>query len=143
MKEQEMERLRQRAHREYVEEKALIERQGSALNARAENLDARHAARLEAIGWMVENETVDGLDGRQSNSLKDQVEAAVSQCEHRFTRMCVESELEEKMNSLRPSRGTVVRELESLVHEGALRIAVQGRGRRATVYEKVSLAFEQ
>ncbi|UCE59982.1 MAG: hypothetical protein JSU63_21375 [Phycisphaerales bacterium] len=143
MNESEIERLKQRAHREYAEEKARIEAQIARLRGRLDDLESRHAARVEAIRWMSEEAGAANTDESQPESARARIRAAIAECPTVLTRMDVESTLASSQNGSMPSRGVIVDELGCLVAEGYLSIAVQGRGRRPTLYEKVGLSLEE
>lgn len=122
MRELNVEELKKRANEEYWREK-------HALELAFEELRTRHRARLEAIEWLASPNGSNGPNDSSTAYLENILDALDDQ----FTRMDVEAALGDEA----PSRHALVRDLEKLVSSRMLRIAVQGRGRRATEYKKL------
>lgn len=121
MRESDIEQLKRRARAEY-------ERERTALQKSLEGLEIRYQARCDAIGWLATS------NGATGNRVISPIDTALNKLSFRFTRM----DVDDALGKSAPSRGTIVRELEQRVASRVLRIVVQGRGRRATVYEKVA-----
>ena len=116
--------LKQKAQEEYTRERRNLE-------YRLAELERVHKARLDAIDWIVSQKGGEESDGTAFEQVFDSLN-------RQFTRMDVEAAiLEELGEEESPSRATLVKELENFVETGRLRIAQQGRGRRATIYQKV------
>ena len=130
--------LIERARTEYKQAKERIERTIGSLKDSLEEVEIQFRARIEAINW------IDKADAAQLTETDDVVRLAIIDHEQqRFTRMDIEKDLSERLDGETPSRGTIVKRLEDLVDGGLLKIVVEGRGRRATEYEKTARCAER
>lgn len=137
---------------EYRRERAAIEDEMKGLTLALHDLEVGHKAVVDALEGLKARANGTAQDGTATPDAAGMVKDIVmGRLGDRFTRMDIQREVQEEHGEEHAlSRSATIGELETLVKRGWLRITVKGRGRRATVYERIrnvdrdtSIVFQQ